>query len=329
MPRLVAKRLAAVLAGCCLLCSCGTPPRQQQYTATFLGLFDTVTTVMGCAESEEAFRALAQTAYDELLIYHRLFDIYHDYEGLTNLKTVNDQAGMEAVAVDGPIIALLKDCREYYALTGGRVNVAMGKVLSLWKTEDSPSEDALTAAAQHMDMASLVIDESASTVYLADPAMQLDVGAVAKGWAAQRVAEILPSGLLLSVGGNVCATGPRDESGSPWRVGVRDPAGTEADYLCTLAVTGGCVVTSGSYQRGEHIIDPDTLRPAGHWSAVTVVCADSGLADALSTALFLLPLKEGMALAEACGAAALWVTPDGTQQENAAFSRLKIQEVNP
>jgi thiamine biosynthesis lipoprotein len=90
------------------------------------------------------------------------------------------------------------------------------------------------------------------------------------------------------------------------------------------------VVTSGDYQRyyvvGEeiyhHIIDPQTLMPAKYWRAVTIVCNDSGLADALSTALFLLPLEEGMALLEKTGAEAMWVGFDGQQYYSSGFEAM-------
>ena len=301
----------------------------KQYNATFLDVFDTVTTIVGRADSQEAFTANAHAVHDGLMEYHRLFDIYNDYDGMNNLKTVNDNAGVAPVAVDRKIIDLLLDCKAYYELTGGKVNVAMGSVLYLWHEArndgiddpihaELPADDALTEAAEHAEMACVIIDEEASTVYLSDPAMRLDVGAVAKGWALQRVCETAPTGLLISVGGNVCATGPKDASGTPWVVGVQDPDGG-SDYLHTLYTASGSVVTSGDYQRAyvvdgklyHHIIDPVTLYPASYWRAVTIVCEDSGLADALSTALFLLTQAEGQALLDVCGAEALWVDADG------------------
>ena len=314
-----------------LLSGCAGNQLQEprKYEATFLSLFDTITTIIGYRESREEFQAEAQAIHDALQEYHRLFDIYNDYEGLNNLKTVNDNAGVAPVEVDSRIIDLLKDCMGYYELTGGRVNVAMGSVLSLWHTARNDSLDdpanaylpdagALAAAAEHVDPDAVIIDETASTVYLSDPEMRLDVGAVAKGWSAQRVAEAAPEGLLISVGGNVCATGPRTSDGSPWVVGVQNPDGGDA-YLHTLYLTRGSMVTSGDYQRCytvdgrmyHHIIDPDTLHPSAWWRSVTICCDDSGLADALSTALFLLPLEEGQALLDACGAEAMWVDGEG------------------
>ena len=328
--------LSILLTGCAGV----GEPEKKQYTATFLTLFDTITSIVGRADSQEAHMDTAQTIHDELLRYHQLFDIYNDYEGLNNLKTVNDNAGQAPVVVDRVIIDLLLDCREYYRLTDGMVNVAMGSVLVLWheaRTDSLndmanaylPDSDALAAAAEHTDMGCVVIDEEASTVFITDPLVRLDVGAVAKGWAAQRVAEKAPAGLLISVGGNVCATGPKDENGTPWRVGIQDPDGGES-YLHTLNITQQSVVTSGDYQRSflvegkiyHHIIDPVTLYPSEYWRSVTIVCTDSGLADALSTALFLLPYEEGLALLEKTGADALWVNGAGEKFYSPGFEDL-------
>lgn len=328
---MIRKAVALVLLAL-LLTGCAAPAAQSAptiYEASFLELFDTVTFIKGTAESQEAFQETAQSIHDELERYHQLFDIYNDYEGLNNLKTVNDMAGIAPVEVDAAIIALLTDCRSYYELTGGKVNVAMGSVLQLWHEARNdgindpanaklPDMDALKAAAEHTGFDSIVIDEEASTVYITDPNARLDVGAVAKGWSAQRVAEMAPANMLISVGGNVCATGPKTAD-TPWVIGVQDPDGAGEAYLHTLYVTGGSYVTSGDYQRAytvdgksyHHIIDPETLMPSVYWRSVTIVCDDSGLADALSTALFLMPQEQGQALLDACGAMAMWVDGDG------------------
>ena len=337
------KRLIAILlALCCLLggCAVSKPDTSRQFTATFLDLFDTVTTIVGRAETEADFKAQAQKIHDDLLVYHQLFDIYNDYEGINNLKTVNDRAGISAVTADPALIGLLLDCKAYYELTGGRVNAAMGSVLKLWHDARNdgirdpanaqlPDMEALKAAAEHMSFEAVVIDESASTVYITDPETRLDVGAIAKGWATQRAAEAAPAGMLISVGGNVCATGPKKADGTPWVIGIQNPNDADTN-LHTVYVTGGSVVTSGDYQRTytvggkqyHHIIDPDTLMPGTHWKSVTVLCADSGLADALSTALFLLPLEEGKALAERCGAEVFWVDAAGEEHMTPGFEKI-------
>ena len=338
------KRSIALILVLLLLTGCAAPAAEvdatQQYTATFLTLFDTVTTIIGRAETEEAFQETTQTIHDDLLRYHELFDIYNDYDGVNNIKTINDNAGVAPVKVDKAVIDLLLDCRNYYDLTGGKVNVAMGSVLQLWHEARSagihdpanaklPSMEALQEAAGHCSFDSVVIDAEASTVYITDPHTRLDVGAIAKGWATQRVAETAPSGMLLSVGGNVCATGPKLSEGTPWVIGIQDPD-TADKNLHTVFVTESSVVTSGDYQRTymvegkayHHIIDPVTLMPSSHWRSVSVICNDSGLADALSTALFLMDREEGGKLAQSCGAEVLWVDTAGQEFMTDGFKEM-------
>lgn len=331
------KILFALCVLAVLLSGCARTNANEIYTETSLTLFDTVTTVKAAAESAAAFSQSAQAVFDELGYYHRLFDIYHSYDGVNNLKTVNDNAGIAPVTVEEPIIELLQDCKRYYALSGGKVNVAMGSVLSLWHAAREtaladpsaarlPDEQALLAAAAHTDIEAIEIDEAASTVFIRDAQVQLDVGAVAKGWAAQRAAESAPKGMLISVGGNVCVTGAKRQPDTPWVVAVEDPAGGE--YLHTLALSSGSVVTSGDYQRCftvdgksyHHIIDPQTLMPSTYWRSVSVICEDSALADVLSTALFLMPLDEGKALLREVGAEAMWVDAEGAIYLSDGFS---------
>ena len=202
---------AVLLTGCAMQ---QTATSQNRYQATILELFDTVTSIVGYAETEEEFEKITAKIYDQLETYHQLFDIYNDYEGIHNIKTINDQAGISPVEVDPIMIEFLQDCKEYYDMTDGVVNVAMGSVLSLWhETRNAgindpenaklPDEKALKEAAKHCSFDTVIIDEESSTVYLEDPEQSLDVGAIAKGWATQRVCENAPTGLLVSVGGNV------------------------------------------------------------------------------------------------------------------------------
>ena len=330
------KRTATLILLLVLLCGCTAAPAKpddtglNRYEATFLTLFDTVTTIVGYAETEEAFTDTAQAFHDELLEYHQLYDIYNEYEGINNIKTINDHGWEHPIKVDQRIIDLLLFSKELYTQTEGRVNIAMGSVLRLWHDAREtgiadpsraalPDQTALEQAAAHTDIDSIQIDVEESTVFLSDPEVKLDVGAIAKGYAVEQVCRNTPSGLLISVGGNVCPTGPKPESGQPWVVGIQDPEDPE-QYLHTIYVEDVSVVTSGDYQRYftvdgvpyHHIIDPDTNYPAGYWRSVTILCRDSGVADALSTALFTLPQEAGQALLDAFQAEAMWVRQDGT-----------------
>ena len=354
MTKRIFSALLAAALSLSLLAGCGSTSGStassaadgpQRYSTVFYDVFDTVTQVIAYCDSEEEFTAQMDALHADLVEYNQLYDIYNDYDGVTNIKTINDNAGTAPVTVDDKILGMLELAQTMYDTTGGKLNIALGSVLNIWHNyreaaladdNDSnnqlPTQEELDAAAQHCDIANLIIDEDAKTVYLADPAMSLDVGSVGKGYAVEQAAQAAEArGLtsaLISVGGNVCATGPKTEAGDPWVIGIQDPDG--GDYLHTVCVTGGSVVTSGDYQRtylvdGEsyhHIIDPETLMPSRYWRSVTVVCADSGIADALSTALFLMPQDEGQTLLTRYNAEAMWVDADGGEFFSPGFRAL-------
>ena len=328
------KRLLWLIGALLLLSGCGTG--MQRYEATYWDVFDTVTTVSGYAAVQAEFDAAAREIHDALLEYHRLYNIYESYDGLRNLKTVNDQAGIGPVPVDTRILSLLQFAQTAWTETGSRVNAAMGSVLALWHDareqalEDPdraalPDRSALEEAALHTDLSALELDLEAGTAFLTDPDMALDVGALAKGYAVEQVAAAAPDHFLISVGGNVCATGPKPD-GTPWTVAVENPDG--GDFLKLLYAEDRSVVTSGDYQRYfeldgvryHHIIDPDTLEPAAYWRSVTVVADSSAAADCLSTALFTLSQAEGQRLLDQWGAEALWIGRDGAQVMSPGFS---------
>ncbi len=323
----ICKKLFCLLTACFLALSWGCGRRQESFRYTYLDVFDTVTSFTIFAGSRAEADELAELLHGELLTCHRLFDIYHEYDGMTNLCTVNRLAGEKAVTVDGRILELLSFALEMGEVSGGKLNVCMGSLLSLWheartnanehpESAALPDRDAILEAMGHYSLSSLQLDPENAAVRFLDPALKLDVGAVAKGWAVERACRLARekgySGFLISAGGNVCAVGYKG-NGSPWKVALENPENSGAN-LAVVQMGDCAAVTSGSYQRYFevdgvrycHIIDPDTGEPAARYEMVTVICPDSAVGDALSTALFLLPREEGAALAELYHAEALW-----------------------
>lgn len=321
-------------------------PKAEAYKTHSLDYFDTFTTITGYADSREAFDEVANRVLERLGEYHRLFTIYNRYEGVANLCAVNDlEDGVHpTVKVERPIIDLLLCAKEMHRLTGGRVNVAMGSVLSIWhayRTEGMnnpaaaklPPMDQLLEAAEHTSIDCILIDEEASTVTITDPAATLDVGAIAKGFAVELVAEELEAegitGYVINVGGNVRTVGSKAD-GTPWLAGIENPSEEEGaePYFAYLNLSGESLVTSGSYQRYylvdgkryHHIIHPDTLMPEDLYLSVSVVCQSSAQGDALSTALFCMTPEEGLALVESLtGVEALWILNSGERQASSGF----------
>lgn len=320
---------------------------QKKYSAQFLELFNTVTEIVAYSDSKEDFSVLAQLIYDNLEDYHKLYDKYNDYPGINNIKTINDNSGIKPVKVDKRIIDLLLFSKNVYQLSDGRVNIAMGSVLEIWhnyreegidnpESAKLPPMDQLEAANLHTDIDKLIIDETTSTVYLSDKDMKLDVGAIAKGYATEQVCKIAKENgyknFLLSVGGNVRSVGKKGPKRELWSVGIQNPDKTsEQKSLYTLSLTDLSLVASGNYERYytvdgkiyHHIIDPATLMPSEYFTAVSIICKDSGLADALSTTIYNLPFEEGQALIESLDdAEALWVFPDGEIKYTENFEKL-------
>ena len=304
-----------------------------RFSKTVWGLFDTFVTLTGYCESQAAFDETADGLTALLRTYDRLLDGYTEYPDTHNVWYLNRHAAQSPVRVDAQLFDLIDWCLNQTSAYPQKVNIAMGAALSIWhdcretanadaEAASLPDAEALQRAAAHIDPACVRLDREKQTVFFSDPALRLDLGAVAKGYVADRardyLAEKMPS-FLLSLGGNVIAgDAPRDGRGS-WRVAVQRPD-DEASALDVLSVSRTAVVTSGDYQRYftvdgvryAHIIDPDTLYPPAFARAVTVICADALTADYLSTTLFLLPVEEGLALVNALpGVEALWVLPDG------------------
>ena len=328
--------LAAVMI---LVSSCG----QEEYTkrdGEFYDTFDTHIIFSAYTKSEDEFKNYFKIVKDDFTRLHKLYDLYNDYEGVNNIKTINDQAGIAPVEVDQEIIDLIKFSKEEAEKYSNKTNIAMGPVLKLWhetRTEGIkepekavlPSMEALEEAKKHTDLSKVIIDEDKKTVYLEEKEMSLDLGATAKGYATQIVVDHLKKegvdSAIISAGGNVEAIGkPLDSDREKWGIGLQNPIAVEdetAEKLFDVVFANNkAVVTSGDYQRyytvdGQryhHIIDPDTLMPGDYYRAVTVVADDSGTADFMSTTLFLLPMEEGKALAEKAGIDVLWYLKDNS-----------------
>ena len=328
----------------------GSNKELSKYTINFLDVFDTSTDITGFATSQEEFDKEANLIKEKLTYYNNLYDIYNEYDGLSNIKTINDNAGVQPVKVSSDIIDMLEFGKDMYELTDGKVNIAMGSVLKIWhdyreagldnpETASVPAFFDLQEAAKHCNINDLIIDKDKSTVYLQDADMSLDVGSIAKGYAVQRVLEYCKANgmnnILFSVGGNIAGLGARAD-GDNFKIAIQNPDLESSNpYIEKVEISDGqCVVSSGDYQRfyevdGKrycHIINPDTLFPAEGFAGVSVITDDSAKADALSTALFNMSIEEGQAFVEKLdGVEAMWVYHDGTKEYSKNFKDSVIE----
>ncbi len=316
----------ALLSG---LLSCEMPPAKQSIN-TF-EYFDTVSTFSDYSGlSENEFERLSSDFKSELRTYHELYDIYNEYEGITNIATLNRLAGCGPQLVDKKIVDMLLFAKEMYNLTSGKVNVAMGAVLEIWheyrdERTAVPPMELLRAAAEHTDINDIVIDEINMTVELSDSEMSLDVGAVAKGYAVEMIASNFEArgytSLVIDVGGNLRVG--KKPSGKGWSAGVQNPSDF-SEIVYKTELKNEAMVTSGDYQRYytvdgvryHHIINGETLIPSAYYRSVSIVADSSALADALSTAVFNMEYEEAKKfIGTLQGVTAVLVFPDGRVEE--------------
>ncbi|NCB32673.1 MAG: FAD:protein FMN transferase [Erysipelotrichia bacterium] len=318
----------SLLSGCTSTAISASPSASASELETYQNVsvdagFDTVLVYQESAKSQEIFNTHFDEAVNLFKYYNSLFDIYNSYDGLNNLKTINDNAGIQPVSVTADIIDMLKKAKQFYEYSNGEFDVTMGNLLRVWHRyrEDgiainkdgglgkTPTEEELKTAAGFRGWEYVVIDEKASTVYITDPSISLDVGGIAKGYATEQIALKLQSeGVVhgaINAGGNNRTLGAK-ANGTEWNVRIQNPIGS--DNLLIVSEPGEeSFVTSGDYERYytaadgrryHHIIDPSTDFPADYYHSVSVITKDSGVADCLSTTLFTMNYEDGMKLIE-------------------------------
>lgn len=222
-----------------------------------------------------------------------------------------NEGAQQPVEVSTEAAALVSEALRIADETGGAFDPTIGPVSRLWNISEEPrvpSADEIAAALPLVNYKDVTVEEN--TVTLAKSGMLLDLGGIAKGLAADLAIQIYEQygidSAIVNLGGNVYVYGER-EGGGAYRIGLRDPLGAQSHYAAVISVQNTSVVTSGVYERFfesggktyHHLFDPKTGYPTDNaLLAVTVVCKSSTEADALSTALFVMGLKKGLAFAE-------------------------------
>lgn len=257
----------------------------------------------------------------------RLNDLSNNFDPASQVSQINQAAGRSAVKADPALIAMLLRANELSAELDGAFDVTVGPLTDLWgigrKGDYIPTQADIDNVLPLVDYRRVAIDTAAGTVYLPKEGMKLDLGGIAKGYAVDKVIDILKSrgvqSALVNAGGDIRVIGRRPD-GNPWRIGVMHPRKPDA-VIAKLALTDwDTMETSGDYQRYimrdgvryAHILDPHTGRQPRQLASVTVVLNNSADGDIFSTALFVLGPERGLtALRRFPGVEAVMVTDQG------------------
>jgi thiamine biosynthesis lipoprotein len=294
-----------------------------------MGGQDIAVSFIAYVSKKSSFDPLVDLVRTETTRLNHLFDKYTAYDGLNNVKTINDKAGIEAVTVDQALIDLLLLSREWTTITQGTFDVSLGAVLDIWhdyrddgreQNENGqpgsvPTVEELTDAAQYTGWSFVEIDDVANTVYLTHERASLDLGGISKGYTTELVSiELRKAGLtnfLLSFGGSSSVIQGEKPDGKDWIVGVRAPirgnpwveldkAYFQSDFTLSSSGDDQNYYYADNEVYYHHLIDPSTNFPADHGvrSVTVFIKDDAAIAEALSKALYILPLDEAYAFIE-------------------------------
>lgn len=245
------------------------------------------------------------------------------------LITVNAAAGRRPVAVDPELYHVIRVGLHYSRLTDGAFDITIAPLSKLWGIGTGgkvvPPEARIKRALSLVDYRRVVLDRTAGTVYLERPGMGIDLGGIAKGYAGDRVKELLSEAgvrhAIIDLGGNVVTIGGKPD-GSPWRIGIQNPDGARGSYVGIVSVHGESVVSSGQYERyftyrGKrygHVLSTRTGYPVDNGiTSATIVSASSTVGDALSTAVFALGVEKGLALIDSLPGIEAIILTDGNK----------------
>ncbi|MBC5630198.1 FAD:protein FMN transferase [Clostridium sp. NSJ-6] len=233
----------------------------------------------------------------------------------TEVDKINDNAGIEPVKVSDDTIEVVKEGIYYSDLSHGKFDITIGPLVKLWNipdrpTEDIPTQDELNLVLPLTNYKDVVIDEANKTVFLTRPGMMLDLGGIAKGYAADVISKMLTDegvkSAIIDLGGNIFAHGEK-VSGDAWKIGIQNPFSNRGEIVGAISVKNKSIVTSGIYERYievdgvkyHHILNPETGYPyENDIAGITIISDKSTTGDALSTSVFALGIEEGMKFVE-------------------------------
>lgn len=240
------------------------------------------------------------------------------------VSKLNYNSGREYVDLSPDTLKLLNRSIEFSRMSRGAFDITIRPLIELWgigkKQNYIPCEQEIKNVMKLINYNDLLIDNENCRAALRCPGQAIDLGSIAKGYAADEVKRILISSnvksALINLGGNILTIGGRPD-GKPWQIGIQNPLAATGQFVGVLSVKDKTVVTSGSNERFfikdnvryHHILDPRTGKPANtSFLSVTAVCDSSTDADALTTSLFILGPQLGQSMLEKLNAEAVFIT---------------------
>ena len=257
-----------------------------------MGATITISLLPPSNDSQEEYTAeqLLDDVFELLNIYNQRFSANDEN---SELMQINHAAGIHPVPVVPELFELIQIGKEQSLLPASHLNIALGPLVQTWRIGFAdariPNNAEITNALSLTNPQLIELDPLNYTVFLAKKGMKLDLGCLAKGYIADKIAEYLKSqhvtSALINLGGNIKTIGTNVLTGKPWRIGIQDPQQPRGTNLAVLPICSQSVVTSGTYERKlqvnehtyHHILDRDTGYPVDTQLASITIISDNSL----------------------------------------------------
>jgi len=267
-------------------------------------------------------------------VYSDVFTRLREIENLmsafmegSDVDRINKAAGIEAVRVNQDVFHVIERSVYYAELSVGAFDPTVGPLVAIWgiggENPRVPAREEIDDVLPLINWRDIELDRKNKTVFLKKPGMALDLGAIAKGYAAEEAAVIIKKAgipqAMINIGGHILTVGEKKD-GSLWRIGVQNPLNVRGSYIGTVQTTEKTLSTSGVYERFfidngvhyHHLLSPSLGYPADNGLLSVSIITDASMdADALSTAVFVMGYEKGRAFVESLeGVDALFVFDD-------------------
>ncbi len=230
----------------------------------------------------------------------------------SEINEINKNAGNSPVKVSNETFEIINKAIEISKMSKGSFDITIGPLVNLWGIGSDkarlPSKSEIDYSLDLIGYENIILDESTKSVFLKKEKMILDLGAIAKGYIADIIKDMLINEgvkkAIIDLGGNIFALGEKSKN-TPWTIGIQNPFENRGTPLGTLKITNQSVVTSGIYERFlevegikyHHILNPSTGYPFhNELASVSIISSKSIDGDALSTATFALGIEDGLNL---------------------------------
>ncbi|MGD9852544.1 MAG: FAD:protein FMN transferase [Nitrospirales bacterium] len=299
-------RILGVYCLSLLVMGCQSSPHLVKRSQMLMG---TVVFVTAVGSDEEIAKQAAGKGLDEI---RRLEELLSTWIPTSELSRVNASAGGDAISVSSETVEVMMHSFEMARLTEGGFNIAIGPAVALWNASGDgylPSSAELEAVRPRIDLSEVHVDEQARTIRLGRPGMQIDVGGIGKGFAADLAAAVMQkagaTAGVVAISGDIKTFG-RMPDNQKFMFGIQHPRKDSGVLLGQIELEDEAVSTAGDYQRYfekdgvryHHILDPGSLQPARACQSVTVIARTGVMADGLDTGIFVMGPDKGMALIE-------------------------------